>query len=447
MRDETLRLSLAALAVGLYGLLCLLPAWLQVRRARRARPRTTGAGWLVAYASQTGNAQDLTGRTVATLAAGGVAAQACALDELDAEMLARAERALFIVSTYGEGDPPDNAAGFVRRLLGQSPDLRHLHVGVLALGDRTYAHFCGFGATLEAWLQACGAAPMFERIDADRLAPAALRGWQEHLSHLIGTADAPDWTAPASVPWRLAARTLLNPGSAGEPVCRLRFVPGQGPLPDWEAGDLVQLAPPGDDRPRDYSIASVPADGGLDLLVRLQRHADGSVGRASSWLTAELPVDATIRLRIRSHPRFRIGENARRPLLLIGNGTGMAGLRAHLRARQEQGGAPCWLLFGERSAARDDLYGDEVRAWQQTGLLARCDLVWSRDGGPYRYVQDRLLAEGAGVRDWIARGAAVYVCGSLEGMAAGVDAALREILGADAVDSLADAGRYRRDVY
>ena len=48
---------------------------------------------------------------------------------------------------------------------------------------------------------------------------------------------------------------------------------------------------------------------------------------------------------------------------------------------------------------------------------------------------------------WLAQGAAIYICGSLDGMAGGVDAALEEMLGRPALDALAADGRYRRDVY
>ncbi|MNT72086.1 Sulfite reductase [NADPH] flavoprotein alpha-component [compost metagenome] len=51
------------------------------------------------------------------------------------------------------------------------------------------------------------------------------------------------------------------------------------------------------------------------------------------------------------------------------------------------------------------------------------------------------------MREWVADGAAIYVCGSLQGMAGGVNEALAEILGEAALRELADNGRYRRDVY
>ena len=63
------------------------------------------------------------------------------------------------------------------------------------------------------------------------------------------------------------------------------------------------------------------------------------------------------------------------------------------------------------------------------------------------YVQDALRAEAARLRQWVDDGAAIMVCGSLQGMAPGVDAVLREVLGNERVEDLLVAGRYRRDVY
>jgi sulfite reductase (NADPH) flavoprotein alpha-component len=51
------------------------------------------------------------------------------------------------------------------------------------------------------------------------------------------------------------------------------------------------------------------------------------------------------------------------------------------------------------------------------------------------------------LQQWVADGAAIYVCGSLAGMASGVDAVLREVLGEATLAALAAEGRYCRDVY
>jgi sulfite reductase (NADPH) flavoprotein alpha-component len=445
------RLMLLAATAASYGLVCLLP-YLRQRRKRvaaaRARAEAAAApGWIIAYASQTGNAEELANQTLATLRLAGIPAQLSELSDLHAADLQRAERVLFLVSTYGEGNAPDGAAAFAGRLMTTQLPLEQLHYAVLALGDSAYQQFCGFGRALDGWLQEQGAQQLFARIDVDRSADAAIGQWRQQLSHLAGTSDAPDWSAPSYQPWRLAQRVLLNPGSAGAPVYHIELTPPAG-LPDWQSGDLVQIAAPAEpDRPREYSIASIPFDGAVHLLVRLHRHADGSHGVASGWLTQQAAIGDDVSMRLRAHRRFRLEDNAGRHLILIGNGSGIAGLRGHLKTRARTVRHRNWLLFGERNAEHDTHYGDELRQWQLHGVLEKLDLVFSRDQPERRYVQDRLAEQAAELQAWVAAGAAIYVCGSLDGMAAGVDAALAEALGRDALDALTMSGRYRRDVY
>lgn len=450
------RILFAALLVAAWLALCL-GIWLTQRRKRlqaaheaaALMPAADGASpWLVAYASQTGQAEQIAWQTARSLHTAGVPARVASLSEIGTDDLLQAERALFIVSTYGEGDPPDNAALFAGKALRQTPSLPHLHYGLLMLGDRTYKHFCGFGRTLQGWLQSCAAQPLFDAIAVSNGDAAALHDWQHQLNRIAGTSDVPDWQGPPYRPWRLAARRHLNPGSAGGPVFHLELEAVDGEAGSWEAGDLVQLLAPGDPhKPREYSVASIPADGRIHLLVRQERHADGTLGVASGWLTEQAPLETVIDLRLRAHGNFRIGGNAQRPLILIGNGTGLAGLRSHLKARAANGITRNWLIFGERQMAHDFHYRGEIEAWQAQGLLTRADIVFSRDQEKRLYVQDRLRERADDVRKWLSEGAALYVCGSLEGMAGGVETALKEIAGEEEVERLIEQGRYRRDVY
>ena len=246
----------------------------------------------------------------------------------------------------------------------------------------------------------------------------------------------------------LRRRQLLNPGSQGGPVYLLDWQPQSGSLPLWESGDLVSLAVPADpQRSRDYSIASVPEDGQLQLLVRQSTRADGTPGLASGWLCEGMAVGDMLPMRLRAHSGFRLGDNAERPLLLIGNGTGLAGLCSHIRARVAKGRADQWLVFGERHPDQDALLDAQLQQWLAAGQLERLDRAWSRDATDPCYVQQLLERQAQRLQSWVARGAAIYVCGSQQGMAQGVDAVLRQVLGAPAVDALALAGRYRRDVY
>ncbi|OYQ35537.1 hypothetical protein CHU95_07360 [Niveispirillum lacus] len=474
----------AGLVLALYALFCAVTFR---RHAARHRPAAGGAGILVAYASQTGFAEMLARQTVAGLTAAGKAAWADAIDRLDAARLAAAQQALFIVSTTGEGDAPDHAAGFVRRVMGTGATLSSLRYGLLALGDRDYARFCAFGHALDGWLRQQGAMPLFDMVEVDNGDAGALRRWQQHLGQMAGPVHLPIWTPGDYQEWVLAERHHLNPGSPGAAIFHLRLAPPAAGTADWQAGDIAEVEPcnppdsvaaalrlRGGDRPeirdgltrplsqwlarttlpegrepipsRDYSIASLPDDGFLDLVVRQVTGPDGRLGLGSGWLTRHAPVGGPVRLRLRSNPGFHPPPDDR-PLILIGNGTGIAGLRAHLKHRARCGHQRNWLLFGERTAQHDSLFDDDLSAWIADGTLSRLDRAFSRQGDRPVYVQHLLAAAGDRVAAWVADGAALYVCGSLEGMAGGVHAVLTDLLGADMLADLAAARRYCRDVY
>jgi len=452
MTEAMLRALGAGATTAAYAALCLA-VWVRQRRLRTAAVREAAAlstddnapPTLVLFASQTGQAEAIAWQTARQLRAAGTSVRVMELNALDAATLGSAGHALFVASTYGEGDAPDGASVFAERVMRLPSALSSLRYAVLALGDRQYKNFCGFGRALDAWLHAAGARRDFERIEVDNGDPAALAAWQARWGDAAVGHDDP---AGAFTPWRLTTRELLNAGSAGAPVFHLGLTPPAGAVPHWASGDLVQIAVASDPtRPRDYSIASLHTDGELQLLVRQEQHPDGTLGTASGLLTSTLTVGDTVALRLRPHRAFRLDGNEARPMILIGNGTGLAGLRAHLRARAAAGRHDNWLVFGERQAAHDYLCREEIEAWQARGVLQRLDMVFSRDQPERFYVQHRLLQSADTLRAWLDNGAAIYVCGSLQGMASGVDAALRQIAGNALWSDLSATGRYRRDVY
>ena len=128
-----------------------------------------------------------------------------------------------------------------------------------------------------------------------------------------------------------------------------------------------------------------------------------------------------------------------------GPGSGLSLI--HICASIAAGRKRYWLLFGERNFAHDYYCRAELEQALARGELQRLDLAFSRDQAEKIYVQDRLHEAADELRRWIDEGAALYVCGSLQGMAGGVDRVLLEVLGEEALQRLADEGRYRRDVY
>nr|WP_262387695.1 sulfite reductase flavoprotein subunit alpha [Pseudomonas gessardii] len=502
-------LTVTALCMPLF----FITGWLlyldRRRKKRQVRDARKGLGdnhsdapaWLIGFASQSGFAEQLAWQTAGQLQAAGVPVKVQPLGSVSEDDLRQSEHALFVVSTFGDGEAPDSARGFERRVLGRDLALQGLNYSVLALGDRQYPHFCGFARRLHFWLTHQGGNALFAPVEVDSGDQEALRHWQQQLGQITGHAPAA-WASTPYESWTLGQRTLLNPGSSGSGVYLLGLTP---PAPrDWLAGDLVEILPrhcpwavehflaglgiAGTDevlidglaRPleqvlasrqlpdnrahlvglhaqalvealvpmgmREYSVASIASDGVLELIVRQERHADGSLGLGSGWLTEHAPLGTAISLRVRRNSGFHLPTDPV-PMILLGNGTGLAGLRSLLKARIADGQQRNWLLFGERNIAHDYHCRDELQGWQASGDLALLDLAFSRDQQEKIYVQDRLRESADVLRKWLAEGAAIYVCGSLQGMAAGVDQVLVDVLGSEAVQRLIEQGRYRRDVY
>ncbi|HHX82724.1 MAG TPA: oxidoreductase [Pseudomonadaceae bacterium] len=409
---------------------------------------------LVAYASQGGQARQLAQDYADILQSSSSPVLVTSLNKVNAPLIRKTSLALFIVSTYGEGEPPDNALRFARQWLqGNNKErLSHLRFAVLALGDRQYQQFCAFGCALAKGLSLCGASQLFETVQVDSMNTLDLANWQQRLAlHGLTSARMPPPAVsqePALAPWQLQRRICLNPGSPGGSVWHLRLVCRTGPQPEWLAGDIAQILPANDPAAslREYSIASIPTEGAIDLVVRQVRRADGSLGQGSGWLTELAQPGDDVLLTIRSNPAFQ-PPCTTRPMILIGNGTGLAGLRAHLQAREIAGARRNCLFFGERTRSHDFLFQDELLSWQHAGHLPELHLAFSRDQAQRRYVQHLLLEQAALVRDWVEAGAVIYVCGSLEGMEAGVRQALQTILGEERLEAMLIAGDLRRDVY
>ncbi|WP_044872128.1 sulfite reductase flavoprotein subunit alpha [Pseudomonas sp. LFM046] len=503
--------TLASLTMPLFfvtGWLLYLDRRRKKRAVKAARGGLADSGgkdsWLIGFASQSGFAEQLAWQSAGQLQAAGLPVRVEPLAALDGGTLAQARNALFVVSTFGDGEAPDGARGFERKVLGQASQLAGLRFAVLALGDRQYDQFCGFGRRLQTWLKGQGASQLFDPVEVDNGDGAALQHWQQQLAQVSGSAMLTPWSGSAFESWTLEGREHLNPGSQGESTWLLRLRAPTGSQVDWQAGDLVEILPcqaepvieawleqhhlDGDAQVeldglrqplrralagrllpnsfehlvglqpqalvqaliglsvRQYSIASLPSDGVLELIVRQEQHADGSLGIASGWLTHFLAEGAVVPLRLRRNSRFHLIDEDR-PLIFIGNGTGLAGLRGLVKAAIAAGRHRNWLLFGERNEAYDFYCRDELQGWLARSELQRLDLAFSRDQAEKVYVQDRLREAADELQSWLAQGATLYVCGSLQGMAEGVDRALRDILGDAALEQLSDEGRYRRDVY
>lgn len=122
----------------------------------------------ILYGSQTGNGQALAEELSESLTAEDFQVTLSSMSDFKTNSLKKLENLFLIVSTHGEGDPPDNALPFYEFLFGKrAPKLEHLNFSVLSLGDSSYEFFCQTGKELDERLLELGANQLCPRVDCD----------------------------------------------------------------------------------------------------------------------------------------------------------------------------------------------------------------------------------------------------------------------------------------
>ncbi len=214
--------------------------------------------------------------------------------------------------------------------------------------------------------------------------------------------------------------------------------------------------------PRLYSIASSQEEVGEEAHLTVAKVADERddvlrSGGASCFL-AEAEEGRQVRVYVEPNLRFRLPDDPRTPVIMVGPGTGVAPFRAFMQHRAAKGiQGDSWLFFGNPRFEQDFLYQTEWLQYLKKGVLSRLDVAFSRDQAEKVYVQHKLAQHGAEVWQWLQNGAHLYVCGDAKRMAKDVSQTLVGIAvehgGLDTeqageyLNELRVRKRYQRDVY
>lgn len=529
----------------------------------------------ILYGSQTGNAKRVAESLARDAERAGLKVRLTRADNYPVRELAN-ERLLYVViSTQGDGEPPDDARGFVDFLAGpRAPQLTQLEYAVLGLGDSSYPQFCAIAISIDARLGELGAIRTLARHDADvdvdavarpwadlalrhaceksnvmpalasvttlRISPAAswsrehpfaasvlanqrisARGSSKEFRHLELSIDGSgltyepgdalgvwptnppalvdavirtlgesperavtidgedrsllDWLGTRRELTRLTRPLLLAHAQRARHIDLDSALAGDGvqdmlagyQLIDllrrypahWDAQELVAVLRPL--APRLYSIASsrkaVGEEAHLTVaLVRYDAFGEPHEGAASGFLAA-CSERASVPVFVAVNERFRLPSDAKRDIIMIGPGTGVAPFRGFLQQRAETAASGRnWLFFGNPHVRSDFLYQLEWQQALRNGSLHRLDVAFSRDQSERIYVQHAIRRAGRELYAWIEGGAHIYVCGATR-MAADVDAALRDVFvehgktdadeAAERLATLMREQRYARDVY
>lgn len=238
------------------------PATAQAAAAPAEAPELT-----ILYGSQTGNAEGIALQAAQKAEARGFRVQVLDMGDVKKPQLKSASRLLVIVSTHGEGDPPDNAIE-LHELVGskKAPPMKDAKFSVLALGDTSYEHFCQTGRDFDQRLEALGGTRIHPRtdcdVDFDDDAEAWIEGALEAFSAELESTpsnvvtfgptaatatEASQWTKKNPFPATLLENLVLN-GRGSEKETRHIELSLEDSGLQWEPGDSLGVLPTNDPR-------------------------------------------------------------------------------------------------------------------------------------------------------------------------------------------------------
>ncbi len=221
---------------------------------------------------------------------------------------------------------------------------------------------------------------------------------------------------------------------------------------------------------RTYSISSSPSRTPDQIhttiaCVRYHSHNRDHGGVSSTFLSDRVNPGDKVGVFMVPNRNFQLPEGDSdvtggdyKSLIMIGPGTGIAPFLSFLHERQITGNkGKNWLFFGDQHRKTDYIYQSEIEQFQNSGILTKLDLAFSRDQSEKLYVQHKMAENGAELYHWIQDGAYIYICGDASRMAPDVHEALTEILithgnktkdeAIDYLEKMQLEKRYLRDVY
>lgn len=196
----------------------------------------------VFYASQTGTAEGLARKLTKELKSKGYNASSISLEAYTSAALADERHAIFIASTYGQGDAPDAVQPFYEQVCVEHfPRYENLNYAVFALGDRHYETFCKFGIDLDNKLAALGASRICDRVECDVDVDIPFARWKEllfkSLEDVVQRGNAqhdekpgPAASSPVSAPVEAAAEKSVSVAVATQLASPSRDNPFFAPL-------------------------------------------------------------------------------------------------------------------------------------------------------------------------------------------------------------------------
>jgi sulfite reductase (NADPH) flavoprotein alpha-component len=319
-----------------------------------------GARVTILYGSQTGNSKRVAEQLQRQAGDAGLAARLVRVDAYPVRELARERLLYVVVSTQGDGDPPDDARAFIEFLASRrAPKLDGLSFAVLGLGDSSYPRFCAIGRKLDERLAELGARRLFGFGEADLDVETVAGPWMHnalaHAREVLKTAalstnvtllrphtEPATWSASRPFNAEVLANQRITAEDSSKDVRHVEIdLSGSGL--DYEPGDALGVVPRNPALLVEAVLDALHLDGGAAVT-----HA-GATHALREWLTS----------------KRELTRLARPFVAAVAGLGGDAGLQSLLRPENAEA---LRALLTDRQPI--DLLQDHALAWSGEALVA-----------------------------------------------------------------------------
>ncbi len=210
----------------------------------------------ILYGTQTGTSENLAEEMLSSFKSNGFEGNAVSLSDINLDDMSKMKKAFFVISTYGEGEMPDNAQLFWEDLNSSSaPKFGELEYGVLALGDTSYEDFCQAGKLLDMRMEQLGAKRVIERVDCDVDYEEKSSLWINDLIKLIQpsekkivktSSEKSKWSRKNPFFAKISENTLLSGKNSNKEI-RHYEIDLEGSDLTYEVGDSINIFPVNND--------------------------------------------------------------------------------------------------------------------------------------------------------------------------------------------------------
>ena len=256
----------------------------------------------ILYGTDSGNCEELAAETSKVAKKSGYKPKVVNMSDAEVADLGKVSNLLVIVSTWGEGDPPEAAERFYKDLMNGSPAMADVRYSVCALGDTSYEQFCQTGKDIDKRLEELGASRVVNRKDCDVDYEESYRDWLAEVLPAFGGGASGGTSASVEIappaveygkknpfPAEVSEKVLLSGEGSKKETWHIELsLEGSGL--HYEVGDALAVKPRNSDDVVDAVLAATELTGSEEVTLK-----SGGPKPLREALTADLDITALSR--------------------------------------------------------------------------------------------------------------------------------------------------------